>query len=92
MGLVTDMAVAGCMLWIVRATLRCLPEDTPSHAVFFLQLYTAKAHTMWRESANMITRLIAITVGSGAAVAICGLITLVTFVTAAETSYKYQAS
>lgn len=44
---------------------------------------------MWRESESMITRLITNTIGTGAAVAMCGLITLVLFVTSPEDSLQY---
>ena len=44
---------------------------------------------MWRESETVITRLITNTIGTGAAVAVCGFITLVLFVTSPEDSLQY---
>ncbi|THH17015.1 hypothetical protein EW146_g3717 [Bondarzewia mesenterica] len=52
-------------------------------------LYTAKAHTMWPESESLIARLITNAIGTGAAVAVCGLITLILFVTSPENSLQY---
>ena len=56
------------------------------------QLFTAKANTIWRESETMITRLITNAIGTGATVAVCGLITIVLFVTSPEDSLQYLSA
>ncbi|KAI0645040.1 hypothetical protein C8Q79DRAFT_912274 [Trametes meyenii] len=65
---VTDVLIAGCMLWI---------------------LYTAKSHTVWARSNNIIGKLIGITVGTGLAIALCGVLTLALFVTTVGASFQY---
>lgn len=53
------------------------------------QLYTAKAKTAWRRSESLLTRLIVNTIGTGLAVAGCGLLILVLFITASESSQQF---
>ncbi|KAF7796089.1 hypothetical protein EIP86_007260 [Pleurotus ostreatoroseus] len=75
------------MSWIVRpSVVKCSSRTTK---LLEQQLYHAKANTIWPESETIITKLINHAIGTGTAVAVCGLITLVLFVTSPEDSLQY---
>ena len=59
---------------------------------YYLKLHTARSNTIWQESETLITRLIRNTLGTGAAIAACGLLTLILFVTSPETSLQYLSA
>ena len=57
-----------------------------------LQIYTAKANTVWKESENMLSRIINNTVGTGIAVAVIGTLAIVLFVIAPPFNEQYVSS
>ncbi|KAI0710332.1 hypothetical protein C8T65DRAFT_575454 [Cerioporus squamosus] len=52
-------------------------------------LWRVKSKSIWESSNNIIGRLIGITIGTGAAIAICGALTLGLFATTVGLSFQY---
>ncbi|RDX47513.1 hypothetical protein OH76DRAFT_1354129 [Lentinus brumalis] len=52
-------------------------------------LLRVKSKSIWESSNNVISRLIGITIGTGAAIAICGALTLGLFATTVGLSFQY---
>ena len=73
------------MLWIVRRLLCCTNAcaDVPH------QLWRVKSKSIWESSNNIIGKLIGITIGTGAAIALCGALTLALFATTVGLSFQY---
>ncbi|RPD57313.1 hypothetical protein L226DRAFT_159496 [Lentinus tigrinus ALCF2SS1-7] len=52
-------------------------------------LYTVRNQSIWERASGFVGRLIGITIGTGAAIAICGALTLALFATTVGMSFQY---
>ena len=74
------------MLYIVRL----VPRRSPAPSHLSGQLFSAKKSVdNWTATGTLISRLVVITIGTGAAIAICGALTLALFVTTVGASFQY---
>ncbi|KAI0708436.1 hypothetical protein C8Q76DRAFT_627105, partial [Earliella scabrosa] len=80
-----SMLIEPFALWIITSFV----ADVLVAASMLWLLYTVKHRTVWEKSINTIGKLMVITLGTGTALALCGVLALALYSSSPSTSFQY---